>query len=308
MVLAELGGRISRAIQQMNKVTVIDEKALNECLNEITRALLQSDVQFKMVMSLQQNIKKIVNLEELAAGHNKRIIIEKVRACPSSPDSFTLADCSISLQRHPGPWLRASSHGYRALGYTSKASLGAPLVVCRPSSLSSATCWIPRLLRINRRRDPPTSSCLSACKASSRLRCATVSSYDGAELMLIAFEGRSNLAPPHHIGLIIEDRPVLVYAAQGTERASENHIRALVCCFLVLRVNPQGPERPQRAGSTRTTTSARGTNQPWSALTHSERERLISSSRTPARPRSLSMAGTHLRASCFARGLTQMAS
>ena len=78
MVLAELGGRISRAIQAMNKVTVIDEKALNECLNEITRALLQADVQFKMVMTLQQNIKKIVNLEELAAGHNKRIIIEKV--------------------------------------------------------------------------------------------------------------------------------------------------------------------------------------------------------------------------------------
>ncbi|CAI5942446.1 unnamed protein product [Closterium sp. NIES-64] len=77
MVLAELGGRISRAIQAMNRVTVIDEKALNECLNEITRALLQADVSFKMVMGLQQNIKRIVNLEELAAGHNKRIIIEK---------------------------------------------------------------------------------------------------------------------------------------------------------------------------------------------------------------------------------------
>eukprot|EP00897_Mesotaenium_endlicherianum_P001704 jgi/Mesen1/1561/ME000134S00680 len=77
MVLAELGGRITRALQNMNKVTVIDEKALGECLNEITRALLQADVNIKMVMNMQQNIKKIVNLEELAAGHNKRIIIEK---------------------------------------------------------------------------------------------------------------------------------------------------------------------------------------------------------------------------------------
>lgn len=77
MVLAELGGRISAAIQAMNKKTVIDETALNECLNEITRALLQSDVQFKMVQSMKANIKSIVNLEELAAGHNKRIIIEK---------------------------------------------------------------------------------------------------------------------------------------------------------------------------------------------------------------------------------------
>ncbi|KAL6536889.1 hypothetical protein OROHE_012473 [Orobanche hederae] len=61
----------------MNNATVIDEKVLNECLNEITRALLQSDVQFKLVRDMQTNIKKIVNLERLAAGHNKRQIIEK---------------------------------------------------------------------------------------------------------------------------------------------------------------------------------------------------------------------------------------
>uniref|UniRef100_A0A1J3GVJ3 Signal recognition particle 54 kDa protein n=1 Tax=Noccaea caerulescens TaxID=107243 RepID=A0A1J3GVJ3_NOCCA len=77
MVLAELGGRITRALQQMSNVTIIDEKALNECLNEITRALLQSDVSFPLVREMQSNIKKIVNLEELAAGHNKRRIIEQ---------------------------------------------------------------------------------------------------------------------------------------------------------------------------------------------------------------------------------------
>ncbi|KAM5565801.1 signal recognition particle subunit SRP54 2 [Rosa sericea] len=76
MVLAELGGSISRALQQMSNATVIDEKVLNECLNEITRALLQSDVQFKLVRDMQTNIKKIVNLEDLAAGHNKRRIIQ----------------------------------------------------------------------------------------------------------------------------------------------------------------------------------------------------------------------------------------
>ena len=60
-----------------NNATVIDEKVLNECLNEITRALLQSDVQFKLVRDMQTNIKKIVNLEVLAAGHDKRKIIQK---------------------------------------------------------------------------------------------------------------------------------------------------------------------------------------------------------------------------------------
>ncbi|KAK9232281.1 hypothetical protein WN943_022527 [Citrus x changshan-huyou] len=77
MVLAQLGGSISRAIQQMSNATIIDEKVLNECLNEITRALLQADVQFKLVREMQTNIKKIVNLDDLAAGHNKRRIIQQ---------------------------------------------------------------------------------------------------------------------------------------------------------------------------------------------------------------------------------------
>lgn len=79
MVLAELGGRISRAIQHMSNATIIDEKVLNECLNEITRALLSADVQFQLVRDMQKNIKAIVNLEDLAAGHNKRKIIQQVR-------------------------------------------------------------------------------------------------------------------------------------------------------------------------------------------------------------------------------------
>ncbi|KAK2425460.1 signal recognition particle 54 kDa protein [Trifolium repens] len=77
MVLAQLGGSITRALQQMSNATVIDEKVLNDCLNEINRALLQSDVQFKLVSDMHNNIKKIVNLEDLAAGHNKRKIIQK---------------------------------------------------------------------------------------------------------------------------------------------------------------------------------------------------------------------------------------
>ena len=63
----------------MSNATIIDEKVLNECLNEITRALLQADVQFKLVREMQTNIKKIVNLDDLAAGHNKRRIIKQVR-------------------------------------------------------------------------------------------------------------------------------------------------------------------------------------------------------------------------------------
>ena len=77
MVLAQLGGSISKALQRMSNATIIDEKVLNECLNEITRALLQADVQFRMVADMQKNIKKVVNLDDLAAGRNKRRIIQQ---------------------------------------------------------------------------------------------------------------------------------------------------------------------------------------------------------------------------------------
>lgn len=77
MVLAELGGSISRALQKMSNATIIDEKVLGECLNEITRALMQADVKFEMIRNMMANIKRIVNLEDLAAGHNKRRIIQQ---------------------------------------------------------------------------------------------------------------------------------------------------------------------------------------------------------------------------------------
>ncbi|KAH7446888.1 hypothetical protein KP509_01G080500 [Ceratopteris richardii] len=77
MVLAELGGRISSALQKMSNVTVIDQKAVQECINEINRALLQSDVSFKLVQTLASNLKKTVNPDDLAAGHNKRKIMQQ---------------------------------------------------------------------------------------------------------------------------------------------------------------------------------------------------------------------------------------
>ncbi|KAK1269570.1 hypothetical protein QJS04_geneDACA017670 [Acorus gramineus] len=77
MVLAELGGSISRALQRMNNAPTIDEKVLGELINEIARALLQADVDFKVVADMRSNIKKIVNLDDLAAGHNKRKIIQQ---------------------------------------------------------------------------------------------------------------------------------------------------------------------------------------------------------------------------------------
>ena len=85
MVLAQLGGSIARALARMKGATVVDEKVLAECLNEISRALLQADVRFETVRDVKANIKSIVNLDALAAGTDKRRIIHKV-CCIYIPD------------------------------------------------------------------------------------------------------------------------------------------------------------------------------------------------------------------------------
>ncbi|OEL27117.1 hypothetical protein BAE44_0011864 [Dichanthelium oligosanthes] len=59
MVLAELGRSIARALARMSAATVMDDKALADCLNEISRALLQADVRFEIVRAVQSNIKAV---------------------------------------------------------------------------------------------------------------------------------------------------------------------------------------------------------------------------------------------------------
>ena len=77
MVLGDLGSRISRALYAMSNATFIDEAVLDACLKEICTALLQADINVKLVAALRKNVKGKVNVEELAAGLNKRKIIEK---------------------------------------------------------------------------------------------------------------------------------------------------------------------------------------------------------------------------------------
>ncbi|KAG2627068.1 signal recognition particle 54 kDa protein 2-like [Panicum virgatum] len=77
MVLAQLGGSIARALARMKDATVVDDKVLADCLNEISRALLQADVRFETVRDVKANIKSIVSLDALAAGTDKRRVIQK---------------------------------------------------------------------------------------------------------------------------------------------------------------------------------------------------------------------------------------
>lgn len=61
----------------MSNATIVDQSVLNACLNDIVRALLQADVNIRLVIQMQDNIKRIVNFEEIAAGINKRRIVQQ---------------------------------------------------------------------------------------------------------------------------------------------------------------------------------------------------------------------------------------
>lgn len=77
MVLQELGLKITKALASMSNALILDEKVLDACLKEICTALIQADVNIKQISNLRNNVKKRVNVEELAAGLNRRKIVEK---------------------------------------------------------------------------------------------------------------------------------------------------------------------------------------------------------------------------------------
>ncbi|KAK9387015.1 SRP54-type protein [Lipomyces mesembrius] len=77
MVLADLGRRINAAMADLTRSNVVDEKALDSMLKEICMALLESDVNVKLVSTLRANIKKKINLNDQAPGVNKRRLVQK---------------------------------------------------------------------------------------------------------------------------------------------------------------------------------------------------------------------------------------
>jgi signal recognition particle subunit SRP54 len=77
MVLAELGTRLQGALAQLNRTTVVDDEAFNALLKEICGALLESDVQVKLVRQLRDNVKLAVSLEDASSGANRRRLIQK---------------------------------------------------------------------------------------------------------------------------------------------------------------------------------------------------------------------------------------
>ena len=63
MVLAELGGKLRSSLQRLQSTNPSDKlttESLNALLSDISRALIESDVNVQLVMSLRTNIQKKV--------------------------------------------------------------------------------------------------------------------------------------------------------------------------------------------------------------------------------------------------------
>ena len=88
MVLAELGSKITHALRNMSNSTVIDKEVVDAMLKEISNALMAADVQFNLVLKLRKNIRDKVKIEDMAAGLNKRKIIQQVSTAPSISPIF----------------------------------------------------------------------------------------------------------------------------------------------------------------------------------------------------------------------------
>lgn len=77
MVLGELGNRITSALNRLN-TTIVDDEAVTSVIQDISRALLESDVNVKIVGTLRNKIKTRLAMDQEGAGINKRKLVQRV--------------------------------------------------------------------------------------------------------------------------------------------------------------------------------------------------------------------------------------
>ncbi|KAF2469616.1 signal recognition particle protein [Lindgomyces ingoldianus] len=77
MVLQDLGRRINAAVSDLTRSPNLDEKAFDSMVKEISNALVEADVNVKLVMNLRNSIKRAVDFKHLSPGVNKKRIIQK---------------------------------------------------------------------------------------------------------------------------------------------------------------------------------------------------------------------------------------
>ena len=78
MVLDRLGSSLNDALKKVFKAPVMDEKTVKELVRDIQRALLQADVNVKLVLEVSKNIEERALKEKVPPGVSRREHVVKV--------------------------------------------------------------------------------------------------------------------------------------------------------------------------------------------------------------------------------------
>ncbi|TRO52906.1 signal recognition particle protein [Candidatus Bathyarchaeota archaeon] len=99
MVLERLGSSLSDALKKVFKAPVMDEKTVKELVRDIQRALLQADVNVKLVLDVSKRIEERALKEKVPPGVSRREHVVKVVY-----EELTrfLGEKSVSLKIEPG--------------------------------------------------------------------------------------------------------------------------------------------------------------------------------------------------------------
>jgi len=78
LVLEKLGTSLRNAVNRLRGKTVIDEAAITEFLRDVQRALLEADVNVKLVLELSKRVKERALKEEVPPGFSRRDLAVKI--------------------------------------------------------------------------------------------------------------------------------------------------------------------------------------------------------------------------------------
>ncbi|CRG94696.1 signal recognition particle SRP54, putative [Plasmodium gallinaceum] len=77
MVLTELGTQITNAFRKLQSATVVDDNVIEECLKEVIRALILSDINISYLKDIKSNIKNNIEKNIDIYGNNKKKLVQK---------------------------------------------------------------------------------------------------------------------------------------------------------------------------------------------------------------------------------------
>lgn len=119
MVLEKLGDSLKNTLGKISKAVFVDEKLVNELVKDIQRALLQSDVNVKMVFELSKKIKDRILKEDAPAGLTKKEYLIKI-VYEELVNFLGESDSKIKIEKKPTKIMMVGLFGHGKTTTTAK--------------------------------------------------------------------------------------------------------------------------------------------------------------------------------------------